>query len=118
MLRSAIVVAMALVLSACGGSAGGSSPAPGAPPGGPGGPPGQRYRQIHHVVVIVQENRSVDNLFQGFPGGDTQSYGLNRSGEKIKLMPVPLEARWDLDHDSTSFLDACDGRGSYPGTDC
>jgi len=40
----------------------------------------QRHRFLHlaalrtpiqHVIVIVQENRSVDNLFNGFPGADT-----------------------------------------------
>lgn len=33
-------------------------------------------------------------------------------------MPVPLEAPWDFEHDAASFLTACDGRGSFPGTDC
>ena len=27
--------------------------------------------KITHVIYIVQENRSFDNLFQGFPGADT-----------------------------------------------
>ena len=31
-------------------------------------------------------------------------------------MPVPLEAPWDFHHDSTSFFNACDGQGSFPGT--
>jgi len=26
---------------------------------------------IKHIVVIVQENRSFDNLFYGYPGADT-----------------------------------------------
>ena len=30
---------------------------------------------IQHVVIIVQENRSVDNLFHGLPGADTANYG-------------------------------------------
>ncbi|HLY03287.1 MAG TPA: alkaline phosphatase family protein [Candidatus Cybelea sp.] len=113
--RSAIIATIAFVLSACAGGAGGS---PSAPSGPPGGPPGKRRHQIDHVVIIIQENRTVDNLFQGFPGADTRSYGFDRRGVKIKLMPVPLEASWDFAHDSTSFLDACDGRGTFPGTDC
>ncbi len=110
-----IVCVSAAMLASCGGSAAGPPPAPGGPPGGP---PGKRYHQIHHVVIIIQENRSVDNLFQGFPGADTQSYGFDRSGDKITLKPVPLEAAWDFHHDSTSFLNACDGQGAYPGTNC
>lgn len=31
---------------------------------------------ITKVFVIVQENRTVDNLFNGFPGADTQNYGM------------------------------------------
>ena len=42
---------------------------------------------IKHVVVIIQENRSFDNLFQGYPNADTQSYGLAKmpSGKVEKL---------------------------------
>jgi len=40
--------------------------------------------KIQHVVVVIQENRSLDNLFQGFPGADTRSYGYDSSGQKIK----------------------------------
>ena len=29
--------------------------------------------KITHVIYIVQENRSFDNLFQGYPGADTVS---------------------------------------------
>jgi phospholipase C len=109
------VCAAAAMLASCGGSAGAPPAVPGGPPGGP---PGKRYRQIRHVVIIIQENRSVDNLFQGFPGADTRPYGFDQKGEKIPLRPVPLEAAWDFRHDSTSFFNACDGQGAYPGTDC
>jgi phospholipase C len=75
--------------------------------------------KIDHVVIVIQENRSVDNLFQGFPGADTQSYGYISSGKKVALGQVPLEATWDLDHSSTAFFEACNGTGkSIPGTDC
>src|ERR1700749_1954571 len=63
--------------------------------------------KIKHVVIIVQENRSFDDLFQGFKGADTQSYGYTSTGAKVKLQPVPLEAPWDIDHSSTSFSEAC-----------
>ncbi|MGC2635131.1 MAG: alkaline phosphatase family protein [Candidatus Cybelea sp.] len=74
--------------------------------------------KIAHVIIIIQENRSFDNLFQGFPGADTQSYGYTTSGKKIKLQPVGLQASWDVEHDSYGFFAACNGQGSYPGTDC
>jgi phospholipase C len=48
-----------------------------------------------HVVVIVQENRSVDNLFQQLPGIDTQNYGYNK--KKVKI-PLQMEAlAWSAD---------------------
>ncbi|HEY2553636.1 MAG TPA: hypothetical protein VGI15_00165, partial [Candidatus Cybelea sp.] len=93
------IAAFGLVLSACGGVAGNSQP---VPVGWLAELPAAHYRQIHHVVVVVQENRSVDNLFAGFPGARTRPYGFNRLGEKITLRPVPLEAAWDFQHNSTS----------------
>jgi phospholipase C len=65
--------------------------------------------KIQHVVVILQENRSFDNLFQGYAGADTRSYGFDSSGKKIKLVPVPLEAPYDIDHQSFNFIEACNG---------
>jgi phospholipase C len=74
--------------------------------------------KIRHVIIIVQENRSLNNLFYGFPGADTTTYGYNSKNEKIELQPVGLDTGWDLDHSSYSFYAACNGTGSYPGTDC
>lgn len=74
--------------------------------------------KIKHVIIIIQENRSLDNLFYGYKGADTQSFGYTSSGEKVKLQPVPLEAPYALDHSLISFLDACNGTGSLPGTNC
>ncbi len=42
--------------------------------------------RIKHVVVIIQENRSFDNMFNGFPNADTQSYGYaNENGKEVKV---------------------------------
>ncbi len=61
------------------------------------------------MVVVIQENRSFDNLFQGFPGADTVSYGYDSKGNKVQLQPVALEASYGLDHLSSDFFAACDG---------
>ena len=74
--------------------------------------------KIKHVVIIVQENRSFNDLFYGFPGARTVKYGYDSYGKKIELAPIGLETTWDIDHSSTSFFQACDGMGSFPGTDC
>ena len=74
--------------------------------------------KITHVVIIVQENRSFDSLFQGYPGADTQSFGYTSTGAKVTLAPIGLEAPWDIQHSSHEFFAACDGTGSLPGTNC
>jgi phospholipase C len=53
---------------------------------------------IAHIIVIVQENRTVDNLFNGFPGADTVSYGANKEGQTIALQPTSLAAPYDMGH--------------------
>ena len=45
----------------------------------------------------MQENRSFDNLFNGFPGADTAQTGMN-GDQLIALTPVPLGDSRDLDH--------------------
>lgn len=52
---------------------------------------------IQHIVVIMQENRSFDNLFNGFPGADTAQSGMN-GAQAIPLKPVSLGDSRDLDH--------------------
>ncbi|HZY97459.1 MAG TPA: alkaline phosphatase family protein [Candidatus Cybelea sp.] len=74
--------------------------------------------KIKHVVIIVQENRSFNNLFAGYPGAKTAKYGYDSYGHLIKLRPIGLETGWDIDHSSSSFFAACNGTGSIPGTNC
>jgi phospholipase C len=57
---------------------------------------------IQHVVVIMQENRSLDNLFNGFPGADTVQSGMNH-GVRVPLEPAPLGKGPDLDHTHTGW---------------
>ena len=108
--------ALAAALAACG--------APVSPTiGGHGAAPFARSftagsSPIQHVVIIVQENRSFDNLFQGYPGADTVPSGKNSKGETIPLQPVSLATQYVIDHSLSSFVAACDGTGKLPGTGC
>src|SRR5579872_1028671 len=86
----AAVIMLCLMVSACGG---GGAFQPNPMPSSSGVP-----GQIHHIVIIFQENRSVDNLFNGFPGADTVLSGQTSTGQTVMLQPVPLEAPYDLDH--------------------
>jgi phospholipase C len=72
--------------------------------------------KIKHVVIIMQENRSFDNLFAGYPGADTQSYGYNSKGVRITLQPIVLEAPYDIQHDLLGFFAAYDN-GRMDGFD-
>src|SRR5579871_342206 len=58
--------------------------------------------KIKHIVIIVQENRSFDNLFQRYPGANSQPFGFDSNGNKIRLKPVGLESKFDLKHDFTT----------------
>jgi phospholipase C len=91
-----------------------------------GGPfsPGARIERnssngkIQHVVIVVQENRSFNNLFRGYPHARTAKYGYDSAGEEIKLLPVSIATSWDIDHSSGAFFDACNGTGRIRGTNC
>jgi phospholipase C len=63
---------------------------------------------IQHVVVIMQENRSFDNMFNGFPGADTVQSGSNK-GTTVQLQPVPLEHNIDVDHTHPGWWADWDG---------
>jgi phospholipase C len=59
--------------------------------------------RIKHVVIVIQENRSVDNLFNGFPGADTVRIGERRIGP-VNLEPVDLGYPADVDHQHKAWL--------------
>lgn len=63
--------------------------------------------KIQHVVIIIQENRSFDNLFNGFPGADTAQTGMTHHGP-VNLQPVSLDYRADVDHQHQAFVDSYD----------
>jgi phospholipase C len=74
--------------------------------------------KIKHVVYIVQENRSFDDLFQGYPGADTVSSGKSSTGKTIALVPISLAKEYDLDHSAQAMFGDCHGTGQLPGTKC
>jgi phospholipase C len=97
-------------LNGCGGGSSGNSGS--TPP-----PPPQT---IQHVVVIFQENRTPDNLFQDAKliqaGAEIQNFGIDSKGEKITLMPASLAAVFDPNHNHLSFLEMYDN-GKMDGAD-
>lgn len=57
---------------------------------------------IKHIVIIMQENRSFDDLFNGFPGADTAQTGIYH-GKVVPLQPVSLGDPRDLAHSHTEW---------------
>jgi phospholipase C len=74
--------------------------------------------KIKHIVYIVQENRSFDDVFQGYPGADTVSKGKDSKGGTIALKPLSLATRYDLNHSAQAMFEDCNGTGNLPGTHC
>ncbi len=68
--------------------------------------------QIKHVVIVFQENRTPDNLFQGLfslkgSNGakyDIQNYWLDAAGKRKPLSPVGLATNFDLNHAHNAFV--------------
>ncbi|HEY1869093.1 MAG TPA: alkaline phosphatase family protein [Candidatus Cybelea sp.] len=75
-------------------------------------------RKITHVVYVIQENRSFNDMFEGYPGAKTVSRGEDSHGTKIELQPVSLKTNYDMDHSADGMFAACNGTGKLPGTDC
>ncbi len=82
---------------------------------------------IQHVIVIFQENRTPDNLFQDpkliAAGADIAQSGTNSLGQNIPLVPVPLGCdqgnclTYNPDHSHMpAFVDMFDG-GKMDGAD-
>jgi len=64
---------------------------------------------IQYVIVIMQENRSTDNLFHGLPKADTANRGLNSKGQEITLTPIQLNNDYDPIHEHQDFEAEYDG---------
>ena len=74
---------------------------------------------FQHIVVIFQENRTPDNLFQDpvliSRGADIASSGLNSMGQTISLSPIDLGTtgsnpqNYDLSHANAAFVSMYDG---------
>jgi phospholipase C len=71
---------------------------------------------IRHVIIIFQENRTPDYLFQHLPGADIAKTAIDSHGRRIALHAVSLAAGYDLPHDHSSFVEGYD-RGKMDGFD-
>ena len=112
MMRFLTAILALVMLAACGAGASNSAFQPTSL--GRSGTSGST--PIQHIVVIVQENRSFNNLFATFPGVTGTTTGWEKVivnsqsvRKKIKLRKVHLGDETDLNHLYKSFLTAYDG---------
>jgi phospholipase C len=78
-------------------------------------PAGAVPSPIRHVVIILQENRTFENIFHSYPGAHTVNAGKSKTG-KIPLQAVHLMTLWDPKHRYASWLQQYDG-GAMDGFD-
>jgi phospholipase C len=120
------VVALCFALSAC---AGGPTAVPSnsqrASDGRSGARPSASSNKIQHVIIMIQENRSFNDLFATYPGatGATSGYYLKKKGNQYVKTAITLTEGTlvapDFNHDSHAYNYDCDGKGyTYPKTSC
>lgn len=68
---------------------------------------------VKRVVYVMLENRSYDNLFGRFPGGNGATTGV-KFGQEVPLLPAPHWLPGDLPHDRAAHLNNVNG-GAYDG---
>jgi len=122
MFRRIVLFVAAAGIAALAGCSGSGTAGSGAVPlaggeGAPGSIPSTAaFGKISHVVVIVQENRSFDNLFYGYPGADTATAGTTSSGATVALHPVTFTENYDLSHELVDYVRSYNG-GAMNGFD-
>jgi phospholipase C len=76
--------------------------------------------KFDHIVVIVQENRTPDNMFHGLqkylPAADIADSGLDSKGATVPLKSMPLSVPFDLGHLHSAFIGDYDN-GKMDGWD-
>jgi phospholipase C len=116
-MRLSTLCLAALILSGCAAHAGSAIPTTSAPQAvhsdaKPSPSP------IQHIVVIIQENRTFNNLFEGFPNATTATRGLIHTGKYRTLGVLNLQGYSgdDICHALACFQQAYDN-GKMDGFD-
>ncbi len=67
----------------------------------------QAVAPFKHIIVVIQENRTVDNVFGSNPtfepGLDIATQGTTSTGQVIALAPRPLADCYDMAHSYETF---------------
>ncbi len=110
----AALLSLAALGTACSSSGGGPSSPETPPTASPTSTP-RATTKIQHVVIVIQENRSFDNLFATYPGVDGATHGTLHTGKSFKLNQGALAGK-ELNHMHSGFVTEYDG-GKMDGFD-
>ncbi len=66
-------------------------------------------KYIKHVVIVIQENRSFDNLFSTFPNADGTTRGKMSNGRSVRLRAIDLYYPKYLENSHAAFVTDYDG---------
>ncbi len=103
--RRALAVAplVALSLASCSGGSGGA-PVPVASTGAV--TKAAAASKIQHVIVVILENRSFDNVFHFYDHkkADVADFGFDHTGKMVTLAPESFTETSDAGHDHTDFV--------------
>ncbi len=58
---------------------------------------------IENLIVVIQDDRSFDNLFAGYPNADAPVKGLTSTGKYVRLRPITLERQMPCASGDHSF---------------
>ena len=96
MMRTLALIFAASLLSACGGSSAHVSAVPqpfvqGSYASLARMTPAQASKRFKYVIVIVQENRSFDNMFHDFPGANSRRHRAWATAKPTRCSRCPFE---------------------------
>lgn len=66
---------------------------------------------IQHVVIVLQENRTFENIFHAFPGANTVNAGKDHLGNTVPLQAVHLMTPYDPSHQYADWQTEYNGGG-------
>ena len=75
-------------------------------------------RQDHAHRLHRSREPQLQQPLLRLPGAYTVTEGKDSKGQTIKLTPSKLGADYDIDHSVEAMIEACNGTGKLPGTDC
>jgi len=70
---------------------------------------------IQHVIVVVQDSRTFENLFAGYPKADAPTYGSTLGGKRVPLSPISFQSGSKCTTSSLSSFSTAYDNGKMDG---